>query len=255
MQPGYVSPVEPSRSEQEAEDLQGRLMQVSRLATIGEMAAGVAHELNQPLAAITTYAQAGARLLERSDPALEDVHEALKQIAAQAMRAGAIIRRMRSLVRHVDVERRATDLNALINELAELMETDARVHGVRLRFELAQGLPQVMADRVQIQHVLLNLLRNALEALADVPAAERAVIVRTALGESGDVELSLSDTGPGIDPEVAERMYDPFFTTKALGTGLGLSVSTTIIGAHDGTLGHRANEPRGASFFVRLPAA
>ena len=176
-----VTPAEPRGSDKDAQQLQGRLMHVSRLATIGEMAAGVAHELNQPLTAITTYAQACTRLLDRMEPNLGDVRDALQQIASQAVRAGAIIRRLRSLVRHTDSERRPTDINELVEELRELMESDARVHGVRLRLELAQGLPRVMADGVQIQHVLLNLLRNALEALSLVAPSQREVVVNTAL--------------------------------------------------------------------------
>jgi two-component system sensor kinase FixL len=230
-------------------------MHVSRLATIGEMAAGVAHELNQPLTAITTYAQACTRLLDRMEPNLGDVRDALQQIASQAVRAGAIIRRLRSLVRHTDSERRPTDINELVEELRELMESDARVHGVRLRLELAQGLPRVMADGVQIQHVLLNLLRNALEALSLVAPSQREVVVNTALTREGDVELALSDTGPGVDPAIEERIFDPFFTTKESGTGLGLTISATILRIHGGTLGHRPVRPAGACFFARLPAA
>jgi two-component system sensor kinase FixL len=237
------------------QQLHGRLTQVSRLATIGEMAAGVAHEINQPLTAITTYAQAASRLLDRSEPNLTDIREALRQIAAQAVRAGAIIHRLRNLARHTEGEHRPCDLNRLIGELMELMETDARMHSVRLRFALTGGLPRVAVDGVQIQHVLLNLLRNALEALADVPADDREVLVRTSLTAQNEVELCVCDTGPGVPPETAERMFDPFFTTKEAGTGLGLSISATIIGAHDGTLGHQNNEPGGACFIVRLPAA
>ena len=242
------------RVNENGQRLHGRLTQVSRLATIGEMAAGVAHEMNQPLTAIATYAQACSRLMDRSEPNLDDVREALRQIAAQAMRAGAILHRLRSLVRHTEGEHLPADINRLVGELMELMETDARMHAVRLRFALAGTLPRVAVDGVQIQHVLLNLLRNALEALADVPADEREVVIHTSLTGENEVELCLCDTGPGVSPETAERMFDPYFTTKAAGTGLGLSISTTIIGAHNGTLSHGHNTPRGACFFVRLPA-
>lgn len=238
----------------EATDLHGRLMQVSRLATIGEMSAGVAHELNQPLTAIATYAQACTRLLDRGNPSLDDVRDAMQQIAAQAIRAGAIIRRLRSLVRNEEIALRPRDLNALVGELKELMETDARVHSVRLQFELAEGLPQVSVDGVQIQHVLLNLLRNALEAMAGVVPDRREVVIRTALAADGDVELSVADRGIGVDAQVADRIFDPFFTTKATGTGLGLSVSATILRAHGGTLVYRPVSPAGACFTASLPA-
>ena len=241
-------------AEEAGRRLQGRIMHVSRLATIGEMAAGVAHEINQPLTAITTYAQACIRLLEMPEPSVTEVRDALREIAAQAVRAGAIIRRLRSLVRSSDAPKTPASMNDLIRELEELMRTDARAHEVRLRLELADGLPLVAGDRVQIQHVLLNLLRNALEALLERPPAEREVVVRTTRTEEGDVEMSVSDSGGGITPDVAQRMFDPFFTTKEAGTGLGLTISSTIIRTHNGALGHRPNEPNGVCFFVRLPA-
>jgi two-component system sensor kinase FixL len=230
-------------------------MHVSRLATIGEMASGVAHELNQPLTAITTYAQACTRLIDRGEPSLGDVRDALQQIASQAIRAGAIIGRLRNLVRSGDTQRRPNDINALIEEMRELMETDARVHGVSLRLELVAGLPLVSVDGAQIQHVLLNLLRNALEVLAMVEPAQREVAIRTTRTSDGDVELSLSDTGPGVAPDAANQMFDPFFTTKETGTGLGLAISATILRLHGGRLGHRPASPVGACFFARLPAA
>jgi two-component system sensor kinase FixL len=230
-------------------------MHVSRLATIGEMAAGVAHELNQPLTAITTYAQACARLLERAEPSLDDVRDALQQIASQAIRAGGIIRRLRSLVRNTEVEKRPTDINALIGELRELMETDARIHGVLFRFDLAPDLAPVSVDGVQIQHVLLNLLRNALEALDAGESARGEIVVRTAVAGDGDIELSVSDSGPGVAPDAVDRIFDPFFTTKASGTGLGLAISATILRLHGGTLSYRPACPAGACFVARLPAA
>ncbi len=242
-------------TEKEGERLEGRLMHVSRLATIGEMASGVAHELNQPLTAIVTYAQACTRLIDRGDPSLGDVRDALQQIASQAIRAGGIIGRLRSLVRSGETERRPNDINALVGEVRELMETDARVQGVSLRLELAAGLPPVSVDGAQIQHVLLNLLRNALEALADVEPARREIAIRTARAGDGNVELSLSDTGPGVAPDAVDRIFDPFFTTKEAGTGLGLAISATILRLHGGRLGHRPVSPVGACFFARLPAA
>jgi len=241
-------------AEEEGRRLQGRIMHVSRLATIGEMAAGVAHEINQPLTAIATYAQACNRLLDLPEPDLAEVRDALREIASQAVRAGAIIRRLRNLVRRNDAPKAPSGINELIKELEELMQTDARVHDVRLRLELADGLPQVLVDRVQIQHVLLNLLRNALEAVAELPPGKREVVVRTARTEDGEVEMSVSDSGGGMTPEVAERMFDPFFTTKEAGTGLGLTISSTIIRTHKGALGHRPNLPSGVCFYVRLPS-
>jgi len=245
----------PSRqADGDGKPLHDRLMQVSRLATIGEMAAGVAHELNQPLTAIATYAQACTRLLDRGEPSLGDVRDAMTQIASQAIRAGDIIRRLRSLVRNDETALRSRDLNALIGELKELMETDARVHAVRLRIELAEGLPPVCVDGVQIQHVLLNLLRNSLEAMDGIGPERREIAIRTTLSSDRSVELSVADAGCGIDPKVADRIFDPFFTTKAAGTGLGLSISATIMRAHGGSLTYRPGGPVGACFIARLPA-
>jgi C4-dicarboxylate-specific signal transduction histidine kinase len=234
--------------------LQGRITQVSRLATIGEMAAGIAHEINQPLTAIANYARASEILLRKSEDGKADVLEALQEIEREARRAADIIRRLRDLVRGQPSERAAADLNGVVTEVAELLQGDARAHGVRLLFELGEAMPRVVVDRVQIQHVLLNLTRNALEALGEVPSAEREIVVRTAPAGAGEVELSVTDTGPGVAPRIAGRLFTPFVTTKPNGTGLGLVSSQTTVRAHDGTLGYRPNSPRGACFFLRLPA-
>jgi two-component system sensor kinase FixL len=235
--------------------LQDRMMQVSRLATLGEMAAGVAHELNQPLTAISNYARACERILQREKPELDEVLEAIREIGLEAGRAGQIIRRVRGLVADQPSERTLTDLNELVSELGTLVQTDARVHDVRLRIELGNPLPSVVIDRVQIQHALLNLLRNSLEALDESPAGPREVVIRTVAVDGGDVELSVADSGPGVAPHVLERLFVPFVTTKPHGTGLGLVTSQSIVRAHDGTLAHRQNTPQGACFFMRIPSA
>jgi two-component system, LuxR family, sensor kinase FixL len=231
------------------------MLQVSRLATIGEMAAGVAHELNQPLTAIANYAQACERLLARPDADLGEVRTALREVAAQAVRAGEIIRRLRSLARTHSMERTMTDINSVIHEIVELMHSDARVHRAQIRLELTEGLPSVSVDRVQIQHVVLNLVRNALEALSTSNAGVREVCIRSRRTDSEEVEVAVCDHGPGLAKEALERMFDPFFSTKQSGTGLGLPISNTIVRAHDGTLSYRPNQPQGACFYFRLPNA
>jgi two-component system sensor kinase FixL len=252
---GQVSNEDLARpSDCENHRLQSRIMQVSRLATIGEMAAGIAHEINQPLAAITNYARACELLLRNNDAARPEIAEALREIGAETRRAAEIISRLRSLVGNEPAELTATDLNSVITELTNLMQADARVHDVRLRFEFEGALPSVAIDRVRIQHVLLNLLRNALEALDDLIGSPREIVVRTAVSGDGDAEFSVTDTGPGVPPYIVDRLFTPFLTTKSNGTGLGLVSSQTIVRAHQGTLGYRPNEPRGASFFVRLPS-
>ncbi len=234
--------------------LQDRLMHVSRLAAIGEMAAGLAHELNQPLAAVANYAQACERLLGVAQPDVEEVRDALRQITEQAVRAGDIISRLRGLTRAPESSREVCDVNALIRELADLLESDARAHNSRCRIELADGLAPLRLDRAQIQQVILALVRNALEALQGRPCSAREVVVSTVREPDGDVLIEVSDNGPGISAEIAPRLFEPFCTTKTAGTGLGLASSRTIARAHRGTLDYRPGDP-GACFMLRLPAA
>jgi two-component system, LuxR family, sensor kinase FixL len=230
---------------------------VSRLATMGEMAAGISHELNQPLAAIANYSQACTRLLRMPAPDMPEIAGAVEQVSVQALRAGEIIRRIRSLVRNEDVRREMQDINGLIREVHALLASDARVHDGLLALDLSEPLPMVTVDGVQIQQVLMNLVHNAFEAQGyelnrSVNAVE--VLIATRLTEGGDVEVSVSDLGPGLQGDVEQKIFEPFFTTKATGTGLGLAISRSIIKAHDARLSYRANQPRGACFFFVLPA-
>jgi two-component system sensor kinase FixL len=249
---------EQKRAEMEAHRALERMNSVSRLATMGEMAAGISHELNQPLAAIANYAQACVRLLRLPAPDLPEIGGALEQISGQALRAGEIIRRIRSLVRNEDVRREPQDLNTLIREVHALLASDARVHDGRLELDLHDPLPPVTVDKVQIQQVLMNLVHNAFEAQGNDPGGElgapAAVRIVTRLTETGDVEVSVIDHGPGLAGDLEQKIFEPFFTTKASGTGLGLAISRSIIKAHASRLGYRANEPRGACFFFVLPA-
>jgi two-component system sensor kinase FixL len=224
------------------------------MATIGEMAAGVAHELNQPLTAIATYAQACDRLLARPVIDPTDLREALRQITAQTVRAAEIIRRLRALARSHQGAQVPTSINALVTELHDLMQTDAHVHGVRLSLQLATQLPEVNVDTGQIQQVVLNLVRNSLDALAARPGTGAEISIRTSLTVSGEVELAVLDNGPGLPPEARQRLFDPFFSTKENGTGLGLAISNTIARNHGGSIGYRPNQPSGACFYILLPA-
>jgi two-component system sensor kinase FixL len=245
---------EQARRDAEKHFAQQRLTRVSRLATLGELASGMAHELNQPLTAITTYARACERYLAMPQPDLAEVRDATREIAAEGLRAGAIIHRLRELVRtDGDDERERVDVNDLIEDLQATLVADAREHGARLRIALMPHLPSVRAHAAQIQQVILNLLRNAFEALLERPAAEREVDLSTARMQDGSVELSIRDNGPGISPAIADRLFDPFATTKPAGTGLGLSMSRTIVHAHGGTIGMRPSIPRGATFYINLP--
>jgi two-component system sensor kinase FixL len=234
---------------------QQRMARVSHLATMGEMAAGIAHEINQPLAAISNYALACEKLLEAPAPDLAEVQGALRQISAQALRAAEIIRRVRNLVRTREPRRELVKINELVRELSALIRADALLHDVQLSLELADGLPTIDVDGIQIQQVLLNLIHNAVEALAASGKGERRVIVRTRRHQRDEVEIWVIDFGPGVDPAIVQRIFDPFCTTKEQGTGLGLAISKSIVEAHQGRLEYRPNAPRGASFIVTLPAA
>ncbi|MBV8909587.1 MAG: PAS domain S-box protein [Gammaproteobacteria bacterium] len=239
-------------AEEQARGLQERLWHVSRLTLVGEMASGISHELNQPLAAIANYAQACERLLVQPNADLEEIRGALRQIGSQALRAGDIIRRLRSLTNHRDGAREPTDVNLLIRELSDLVQADAQRHDVQYLLDLETGLPSLEVNRTQIQQVILNLVRNALEALADTPGERRQLRLRTCRADDG-VEISVCDSGPGLSPAVLSRLFEPFCTSKPAGTGLGLAISRTIVGQHQGTLNHRANTPSGACFVVQLP--
>jgi two-component system, LuxR family, sensor kinase FixL len=222
---------------------------------IREMSAGIGHELNQPLTAIANYAQACDRLLGMEDPDVAEVREALKHITAQAVRAGDIIRDLRALACNDCLKRESTDINVLIGGLTELIQPGASGHDVSYRVEMAAGLPPANVDRAQIQQVLINLARNAVEALSEGDAAVREITVRTRLSPEGDVEIAVCDTGPGVSQAIAPRLFAPFCTSKPNGTGLGLAISRTIVKSHQGSLDYYPNVPSGACFVVRLPPA
>jgi two-component system, LuxR family, sensor kinase FixL len=240
------------RAEEETHQLQERLTHVSRLATVGEMSAGIAHELNQPLTAVANYAQACERLLGLPDPDIQEIRDALVQITEQAVRAGDIIRKLRTLARNDVMRREPTDIDVLVGELTDLIQLDARTYDVQYKLELGPRLPLLEVDRAQVQQVILNLVRNAFEALGTTVRTPRRVTVRTRMIE-GTVEIAVCDNGPGISPTIAPRLFAPFVTTKAGGTGLGLAMSRTIIKSHQGTLDYRPNHLGGACFIVSLP--
>jgi len=240
-------------AEDELRQGQERLTHVGRLSTMGEMATGLAHEINQPLTAIATYAQAAVRMVDApggADPA--DLREALVQITNQALRAGEVIRRLRGFVKNRATRAETIDLNRLIEDLRVLAEPDARVNDVRLTMALAEQVPPVAADPVQIQQVLLNLVRNAIDATLEAPGAPREILVTSSVGPE-EVEVAVVDRAGGIPPEVAVHLFNPFYTTKAAGTGLGLAISRSIIRAHRGKLGHRPTPGGGTTFYFTLP--
>jgi len=241
------------RAEDEARQMQDRLTHFSRLSTMGEMAAGLAHEINQPLTAIATYAQASQRLLGQPDHDDADIAAALEQINAQALRAGEVIRRLRAFVKNREVKREPIDCARLLDDLSTLAETDARLHNVQLRIEVGEKLPLVHADPIQLQQVILNLVRNAIDAMLGIVDGEREVVLAARLTPQGEVEFSVADRGPGLAPGAVEHIFNPFFTTKATGTGLGLAISRSIVRAHAGRLWHTPNAGSGLIFHFTLP--
>ena len=229
-----------------------RLAHVGRLSQLGEMAAGLAHELNQPLAAISAYASAGQNLVggEGDDPRLASAFE---RIAQQARRAGDVIRKLRSLASREETQAEPLDVDSVIRGLLTLVEIDLRHTGARLHLSLAANVA-VLADRVQIEQVLLNFVRNAIEVCRDLPAERRALTIATR-EVGGAVRVEVADLGPGVDAALKARLFDPFVSGKAGGMGMGLSISKTIIEAHGGTIGVDDRQPQGAVFWFTLPMA
>ena len=246
---------ERQRAEDEARQMQERLTHFGRISTMGEMAAGIAHEINQPLTAIATYAQACQRLLSQPHMGVADIADGLAQIENQALRAGEVIRRLRSFVRNREVRREPLDPNQLLDDLLMLAETDTRHHNVAIRLERGENLPTIQADPVQMQQVILNLVRNGIDAMLDQPHDRRAIVIRTQVNDAGDVEFCVCDQGPGLGEEAKAELFNPFFTTKPTGTGLGLAISQSIIRAHGGKVWYRPNPAGGACFCFSLPAA
>ncbi|KQZ96279.1 PAS domain-containing sensor histidine kinase [Mesorhizobium sp. Root157] len=233
-------------------EIQGELARMARLNELGEMASTLAHELNQPLSAIANYVQGCSRLLRNMDEAVATrMREALNEAAQQALRAGQIIRHLREFVTRGETEKGPEDMRKLIEEASTLALMGSRQHRVRSAFEFSPGAEMVTADRVQIQQVLINLMRNAIEAMRD--SDRREIMVRTAPGGDGTVVVEVADTGPGISDEIAVQLFKPFVTTKPGGMGVGLSISRRIVEAHGGKLSVTRNENGGATFRFTLP--
>jgi len=242
------------RAEQDVRQLRESLAHVTRVTTAGELAASMAHELNQPLTAILSNAQAAQRFLLSGDSAdREEVAEALADIAQDATRAGEVIRRLRGLLRRGEMKREPLDLNEAIREVTGLAHNEAMLRQVSVELDLADDLPLVLGDRVQVQQVILNLVMNACEAMSGVDAGARELRVQTTRSAPELVQVSVEDSGPGIDEERAKEIFEPFVTTKSEGMGMGLSISRSIVQAHGGELSAVANPDRGATFVFSLP--
>ncbi len=242
---------ERQKTETRLQELQSELVHMSRFTALGEMASTLAHEINQPLTAITNYLKGCRRILERMEgdtvPMLRD---AVNEAGEQALRAGQVIRHLREFVARGESERHIENLPKLIEEASALSLVGAKEQGVRVIFDFDPSAPFVLADRIQIQQVLLNLIRNAIEAMQETSRRELRVATRS--GDEGFVELSVTDTGPGLAPEVAAQLFQPFVTTKKHGMGVGLSICRTIVEAHGGKIWAESKQGEGTAFRFTL---
>lgn len=241
------------RLEQQAQQQRNQLAHISRLNVIEELAAGIAHEVNQPLTAISAYAQACRRVVSSGKADPEKLVTDLSKIVAQTTRAADIINKVRAFsTKHVS-EKSFYDLNAAIDETIALLMNPHQLQGVSVELDLADGLPDIKADRVQVEQLIINLLLNSIEALQENGAVEKRLHVKTTLLNGGDVEIEVRDNGPGIPPELLERVTDPFFTTKEESMGLGLAISQSIVENHGGRLSIVSEPGAGATVTITLP--
>jgi C4-dicarboxylate-specific signal transduction histidine kinase len=243
------------RTELELQELRGQLAHAGRLSVLGQLAAALAHELNQPLGAILRNAEAAELFLQANPPALDEVRDIVADIRRDDQRAGAVIDRLRALMKRGALELRPLHLGSLVDEVATLARPDAIARRITVAVEMPLDLPLVRGDSVHLQQVLLNLLLNALDALNEAPPEFRRVTVRAQRAGPELVEVQVSDTGCGIPADQVARVFDPFFTTKPRGMGMGLSISRTIIGAHGGRIWAENRPEGGASFRFTLPLA
>ena len=243
------------QTEEQARRHQTELARVARLSTMGEMATGIAHELNQPLSAIANFARGCIRRLRADgmDPA--DLVEPLEEVCEQAERAGEILRHVRDFVRKSELKLKPLDINQVVGTLVKFTELEARQQGAIVRLELSAGLPQVQAEAIMIEQVVYNLVRNAAEAMTEAHSPRREVTIRTRKIESDFVEIEVADTGPGIDGAVIDQVFDQFFTTKPEGVGMGLSIGRSIVESHGGRIRAESGSNGGATFRFTLQAS
>jgi C4-dicarboxylate-specific signal transduction histidine kinase len=244
---------ERSRAEREAHEQRLQLTHLSRVAMLGEMSGGLAHELNQPLTAILSNAQAAEHLIANKTIDNNELREILRDIIAANQRASEVIRRLRALFKRGETYRERLDANELVRETLSLAQGDLATRSIAPVLKLAPGTLAIHGDRIQLEQVMLNLILNGAEAMAGHTAAERTITVRSA-GNDSWVYVSFADRGPGFAPELIEKLFEPFYTTKPQGLGLGLSISRSIVLAHGGRLWGASHAAHGASFHIALPA-
>ena len=240
-------------AEEEARQHRARVAHVARLSTLGEMAAGIAHEINQPLTAISLFAQAGRRLVDSGN--FERISEVCEKLNEHALRASEVVERMQKMAREGENVKETLDCNDLIESAVKLAESEARIYDIQIRFEKGPDLALVSVDGVQIQQVALNLLRNAMEAMvATGEDYKMPVTIGTRMLDGDQIEISVSDRGCGVPEDFADNLFTPFSTTKTSGMGMGLSISQAIVRAHGGSIGFRNNVGGGTTFWFTLPA-
>jgi two-component system, LuxR family, sensor kinase FixL len=242
-------------AELRARSLEARLAHVGRFDLMGEMAAGIAHEINQPLSAIATYAQAARRILERDQPAMTTLIDVCRKIDEQALRAGRVIENLRKFIKKQDIVTETFDVNAVVRDIMNLVDADAHAEGIRVRTEYANGLAAVRGNAIQLQQVLLNLTRNAVDAMRGTLNKDRGIEIETRRATDGGVEITVADHGTGVSAHLGDAIFHPFVTTKREGLGVGLAISRTIVQSFGGTLTYRDNPAGGAVFAVGLPVA
>jgi C4-dicarboxylate-specific signal transduction histidine kinase len=243
---------ERKRAEVALRQAQADLTHANRVSSMGELTASLAHEINQPIAAAVTNANTCLRWLSRDQPDLEEARAAASRIVQDGRRAGEIVSRVRLLFKKGTLRRELVDLNEIIREMLPLLHSEAIQFAVLVRTELAADIPQVTGDRVQLQQVLMNLMMNSIDAMKDVDGT-RELTIQSQRGENGQVLISVSDTGVGLPPQQADKIFNAFFTTKTHGTGMGLRISRSIVESHGGRLWAADNPPRGARFCFTLP--
>jgi PAS domain S-box-containing protein len=241
------------REQQDKEHLH-QLAHVTRLGLMGEMATGIAHEVNQPLSAITNYIQVSLNLINKEIPDLVKLTEVLNKTQQQALRVGQIITRMRAFVKSKVQQRSTTDINNLVHDCISLCITELKQNDIKLTFELENNLPSIYIDQIQIEQVIINLIRNSVDALQNLPKKQqRHIIIYSQLTIDNSIEIKVEDNGPGLDENLKQNILTPFYTTKTDGMGMGLSISRSLIEAHDGTLHFNSQHGKGTSFYFTLP--
>jgi signal transduction histidine kinase len=240
-------------SERRYRDAQAELAHVTRVTTLGELTASIAHEVNQPLAGISSNAEACLRWLDRGTPNLDAARRSVEWIINDCNRAGEVIQRVRALAKRTDIQKEPLQINDVVDEVISLMQREMSNHQVSLRKELASGLPLVFVDQIQLQQVIINLVINSIEAMQPVTDRPRELTIQSRRDGEHQVLLTVKDCGIGISAENVDRLFGAFFTTKPSGTGMGLSISRSIINAHGGRLWAESNLPQGAIFQFTLP--